>query len=430
VGSWVAVARARTVAGYAIPGIIVFFFWVVVVILAIILLAFLPVLTLTGQEGKLFRPLAWTKTFAVFAATALAVTLVPVLCTFLLRGRVHREEDNVVMRGLRRVYAPTLGFALRRPLAVLSVAGLLFAGGVLLVSRVGSEFMPPLNEGDLLFMPIADPSISLPQNIEIAKRQNTALLSIPEVASAVAKIARADTSTDPAPLNMTETVVSLKPRELWRSGLDIATLRSEMARAVQFPGVTNIWTMPIANRIDMLTTGVRSELGLKVFGRDLRDLESVAKHIADVLRDVPGAASVYPEQLSGAQYLTVTVNRDAAARFGVPIADVQRVVDTAIGETTATTVVTGRRRIPVRVRYAQPYRDTPQTIAQALVSTPAGPMPLSAVARIEPSTGPAMIPSENGLLVVTVLINVSNRDLGGFVREASARLAALNPPRS
>ncbi|HKV99191.1 MAG TPA: CusA/CzcA family heavy metal efflux RND transporter [Vicinamibacterales bacterium] len=395
----------------------------VVFSLVIILCAFLPVLTLTGQEGKLFRPLAWTKTFSVFGATALAVTLVPVLCTFLLKGRVHREEDNVVMRLLRRAYSPALRFALGRPLAVLSAAVLLFAGSVALVTRVGSEFMPPLNEGDLLFMPIADPSISLQGNTEIAKRQNAALLRIPEIASAVAKVARADTSTDPAPLNMTETIVSLKPSAEWRGGVTLASLKAEMAKAVQYPGVTSIWTMPIVNRIDMLTTGIRSELGLKVYGRDLPSLEGLARQIADVLRTVPGAASVYPEQLSGAQYLNITVDRDAAARLGLSVSDVQRVVDSAIGETTTTTIIDGRRRVPVRVRYASAFRDSPEAIGQALVSTSTGAVPLSAVAHIERATGPAMIPAENGSLVVTVLVNVTGRDLGGFVADASARLA-------
>src|SRR6476661_1531003 len=234
--------------------------------MAIILLAFIPVFALTGQEGKLFHPLAFTKTFAVLAATVIAVTLVPVLCTLLLGGKFHSEEANPVMRGLRRVYQPVLGAALRHRGMTIAIAVLLFAGALALATRIGSEFMPPLNEGDLLFMPIADPSISLQENTEIAKRQNAALLAIPEVASAVAKIARADTSTDPAPLNMTETVVSLKPQREWRPGQTLAALRAEMSRAVQLPGVTSIWTMPIINRIDMLTTGVRSELGLKVYG--------------------------------------------------------------------------------------------------------------------------------------------------------------------
>jgi Cu(I)/Ag(I) efflux system membrane protein CusA/SilA len=392
--------------------------------MGIILLAFLPVLTLTGQEGKLFRPLAWTKTFAVFGAAALAITLVPVLCTYLLRGKVHREEDNVVMRVLRAGYSPLLRFALGRPFVVITIAVALFGGAVFAASRIGSEFMPPLNEGDLLFMPIADPSISLQGNTSIAQQQNAALLRIPEVTSAVAKVGRADTSTDPAPLNMTETIVSLKPPGEWRPGLTLPSLKAEMARAVQYPGVTNIWTMPIVNRIDMLTTGVRSELGLKVYGRDLATVEPLARQIADVLREVPGAVSVYPEQLSGAQYLTVTVDRSAAARLGIGVADVQRVVDTAIGETTTTTIIKGRRRVPVRVRYASSFRESPQSVGQALVSTPTGPVPLSAVAGIESSVGPSMIPSENGLIVVTVLLNLAGRDIGSFVRDASATIAS------
>ena len=391
--------------------------------LAIILLAFLPVLSLTGQEGKLFRPLAWTKTFAVFSAAVLALTLVPVLCTYLLGGRIHREEDNVVMRWLRHLYSPALRLALGRPFVVLATAGLLFTGATVLATRIGSEFMPPLNEGDLLFMPIADPSISLRENTEIAKKQNAALLTIPEVASAVAKIARADTSTDPAPLNMTETVVSLKPQREWRRGQTLATIRAEMSRAVQLPGVTSIWTMPIINRIDMLTTGVRSELGLKVHGNDLTTLETTARQIADVLRPIPGAANVYAEQLTGAQYLNVSVDRVAAARYGASVADVQQVVDTAVGESTTTTVIAGRRRIPVRVRYDTPYRNSPEAIAQALVNTPSGAVPLSAVAQVQQTTGPAMIPSENGLFVVTVLLNVAGRDIGSFVTEASSKVA-------
>ena len=395
----------------------------VVFSLAIILLAFLPVLTLTGQEGKLFRPLAWTKTFSVFGATIFAVTLVPVLCTYLLGGRIHREDDNPVMRLLRHLYTPVLMFALRRPIAVLATAGALFAAAAVLSTRIGSEFMPPLNEGDLLFMPVADPSISLQENTDIAKRQNAALLKIPEVSMVVAKVARADTSTDPAPLNMTESVVALKPPDQWRPGQTLATLRAEMSRAVQMPGVSSIWTMPIINRIDMLTTGIRAELGLKIYGSDLATLEATARKAGDVLRAIPGATNVYPEQLTGAQYLNVAIDRGAAARYGVSVSDVQQVIDTAVGESTTTTVIAGRRRIPVRVRYAAPFRDSPQSIGQALVTTPAGPVPLSAVARIEPATGPAMIPSENGLAVVTVLLNVTGRDVGGFVREASARLA-------
>src|SRR6185295_9072432 len=300
--------------------------------MAIILLAFVPVFALTGQEGKLFHPLAFTKTFAVLAATVIAVTLVPVLCTLLLGGKFHAEEDNPIMRGLRRIYRPALETALSHRGVTVFAAVLLFAGALFVARGIGSEFMPPLNEGDLTFMPIADPSISLEQNTQIAKRQNAILMSFPEVAYAVAKVARADTSTDPAPLNMTETIVHLKPRDQWRPGMTIDRLRADMSQAAQLPGVSNIWTMPIINRIDMLTTGIRSEVGVKVYGADLFVLEASARRIADVVRRVPGASNVYPEQVTSGQYLNIVVDRVAAARYGIRVGDIQQIVETAVGE--------------------------------------------------------------------------------------------------
>src|SRR6266851_3240693 len=292
--------------------------------MAIILLAFVPVFALTGQEGKLFHPLAFTKTFAVLAATVIAVTLVPVLCTLLLGGKFHAEEDNPVMRALRRAYRPALEAVLPHRGLTIFVAALLFAGALFVARGIGSEFMPPLNEGDLMFMPIADPSISLEENTKIAVRQNDILMTFPEVAYAVAKVARADTSTDPAPLNMTETIVHLKPKTEWRPGMTLDRLRTEMSSAVQLPGVSNIWTMPIINRIDMLTTGIRSEVGVKVYGNDLTVLEESARRIADVVRRVPGAGNVYPEQVTSGQYLNIVVDRAAAARYGIRVGEVQQ----------------------------------------------------------------------------------------------------------
>ncbi len=392
--------------------------------MAIILLAFIPVFALTGQEGKLFHPLAFTKTFAVLAATVIAVTLVPVLCSLLLGGTFHAEEANPVMRGLRSLYAPTLKTALRHRGLTIGVAALLFAGALALATRIGSEFMPALNEGDLMFMPIADPSISLEQNTAIAARQNATLMKFPEVEYVVAKVARAETSTDPAPLNMTETIVHLKPRAQWREGMSLDRLRGEMSAAVQLPGVSNIWTMPIINRIDMLTTGIRSEVGVKIFGNDLRVLEQLARKVADSLRRVPGASNVYPEQVTSGQYLNVEVDRNAAARYGIGVGDVQQVIENAVGETTLTMTIEGRQRFPVRVRYAPQYRADPQALASVLVSGPSGnPVPLGQVARIEHARGPAMISSENGLLLATVLLNVQGRDVGGFVEEARAAVA-------
>jgi copper/silver efflux system protein len=391
--------------------------------MAIILLAFVPVFALTGQEGKLFHPLALTKTFAVLAATVISVTLVPVLCSILLGGRFHAEEANPVMRVLRRIYQPVLETALTHRLLTISLAAVLFAGALFVARGIGSEFMPPLNEGDLMFMPIADPSISLEENTKIAAKQNALLLAVPEVEYVVAKVARADTSTDPAPLNMTETVVHLKPRDAWRPGMTLDKLRAEMGRAVQIPGVSNIWTMPIINRIDMLTTGVRSEVGVKIFGTDLTTLEDGARRVADVLRQVAGASNVYPEQVTSGQYLNIEIDRAAAARYGIGVADIQQVIETAIGETTLTTTIEGRRRFPVRVRYSAEYRADPQMLGQVLVASPRGSqIPLSELARIEHVRGPAMISSENGLLLATVLLNVQGRDVGGFVEEARARV--------
>ena len=392
--------------------------------MAIILLAFIPVFALTGQEGKLFHPLAFTKTFAVLAATVVAVTLVPVLCSLLLGGTFHKEDDNPVMRGLRRLYRPALEAALGRRVITVAIAALLFAGALFVARGIGSEFMPPLNEGDLMFMPIADPSISLEENTKNAAKQNAILQSFPEVAFAVAKVARADTSTDPAPLNMTETVVHLKPRDQWRPGMTVDRLRAEMSRAAQLPGVSPIWTMPIINRIDMLTTGIRSEVGVKIFGADLMQLEALARQVADAVRTVPGSSNVYPEQVTSGQYLNIAVDRAAAARYGIGVGEVQQVIETAVGETVLTTTIEGRSRFPVRVRYRPEDRADPQALAQVLVSAPGGAqIPLGQLAHIEHARGPAMISSENGLLLATVLLNVQGRDVGGFVQEARATVA-------
>ncbi len=393
--------------------------------MAIILLAFIPVFALTGQEGKLFHPLAFAKTAAMASATVIAVSLVPVLCTLLLRGKIHREEDNPVMRALRWLYRPVLRWALRHRAIVLLLALGLFGGALFLGTRIGSEFMPPLNEGDLMFMPIADPSISLPENVNIAVRQDRIIEQFPEVAWVVAKVARADTATDPAALNMTETIVHLKPREQWRPGMTIERLKNEMDRAVAIPGVANIWTMPIINRIDMLTTGIRSELGVKVFGADLKTLEQKAREIAEALRQIPGARDVYAEQVTGALYTDIKIDRQAAARYGINAGDIQDVIETAIGEKNLTTTIEGRRRFPVRVRYAPEYRKDVHALEGILVAAPDGAqIPLSRLASIRPSSGPAMVNSENGLLVVAVLLNVRGRDIGGFIEEARRAIPA------
>ena len=390
----------------------------------IIILAFVPVFALTGQEGKMFHPLAYTKTFAMVGAAFLSVTLVPVLCSFMIGGKIRAEESNFLMRFLVWLYRPFLLLALRHRLSTVGAALLVVAGAAALMPQIGKEFMPPLNEGDLLFMPVTDPAISLPQAIEIGKKQNEAIRKFPEVASVVAKISRADTSTDPSPVNMTETIVNLKPESQWRPGMTREKIIGELDAATTLPGVSNIWTQPIINRINMLSTGIRSEVGVKVFGSDLKTIEERARAVAEVLRKIPGAADVYPEQVTGAPYLDVRVNREAAARYGITVGAIQDVVETAIGENNLSLTIEGRQRFPVRVRYAPQFRATPQALGSVLVTAPNGAqVPLAQLAEIRSVGGPAMISSENSLLVVSVLLNVRGRDVGSFVDEARQIIA-------
>ncbi|MFN0118905.1 MAG: efflux RND transporter permease subunit, partial [Blastocatellia bacterium] len=387
--------------------------------MTIIILAFVPVFALTGREGKLFHPLAFTKTLAMAAATIIAVTLVPVLCTFLLGGRVHAENDNPVMRVLHWLYRPVLGFALRRRAVTLSLAMALFAGALYQAAHIGSEFMPELNEGDLMFMPVTDPAISADEALRVMQIQDRTLKSFPEVAWVAGKAGRAETSTDPAPLNMNETIVHLKPQSEWRAGMTRDRLRAEMDARLVMPGVQNIWTQPIINRIEMLTTGIRTQLGVKIYGGDLNELERLSRAAAAALRNVPGAAGVSPEPLTGVPYLDIKINRQAAARYGIDVQAIQEVIDTGIGETNLTVTIEGRRRFPVRVRYAQPFRADAAALGRLPVPAPNGAqLPLAQLADIRPSRGAAMIPSENGLLRGTVLLDVRGRDLSGFVEEA------------
>jgi len=392
--------------------------------MAIIILAFIPVFSLTGQEGKLFHPLAFTKTFAMFGATIIAVTLVPVLCTFLLRGKFHSEQSNPVMRLLHAIYRPALLLALRHRLITVSIALLLFTGAIILATGIGKEFMPPLNEGDVMYMPITDPAISVDEALRILSKQDEILKTFPEVEVAVGKAGRADTSTDPAPVNMNETIVHLKPFEQWRLGMTREKLISEMNEKLTMPGVTNIWTQPIQNRIEMLSTGIRSQVGLKIFGNDLKELEELSRRVAEVVKTVPGAVDVYPEQISGAPYIDIHINRPAAARYGIDVGTIQDAIEKGIGETNLTVTIEGRRRFPVRVRYAQQYRSSPAALGEIPITSPSGaPIPLAQLAEIRSVEGPTMISSENGLLRGTVLLNVRGRDVGSFVDEAKPKLA-------
>jgi copper/silver efflux system protein len=391
--------------------------------MAIIVVAFFPVFALTGQEGKLFHPLAYTKTFAMIAAAVMAVTLVPVLCGLLLKGKLKPEEANPIMRVLRGFYKPLLVKALNHRLITVVLALLFFVGAMIAATQIGSEFMPPLNEGDLLYMPVTDPGISLDEATRLLSRQNEILVSFPEVAWAVGKAGRAETSTDPAPINMNETIVHLKPKGEWRAGMTREKLVAELDAALRMPGVTNIWTQPIINRIEMLATGIRSQIGIKIYGNDLNTLEHVSRQVASVVQTVRGAADVYPEQIGGAPYIDIDVDRTKAARYGIDVSTVQDVIEKGIGEVNLTVTIEGRNRFPIRVRYAPEFRRSTEAIGQIPIVTSGGAaIPLSQLADIRMVDGPAMIQSENGLLRGTVLLNVRGRDIGSFVDDADAAI--------
>jgi Cu(I)/Ag(I) efflux system membrane protein CusA/SilA len=393
--------------------------------MAIIILAFVPVFSLTGQEGKLFHPLAFTKTFALVGATLLAITLTPALCTLLIRGKIHDEDDNYLMRFLLGLYRPALAFALRHRIITVALALALFVMSLFLAAGIGSEFMPPLNEGTLMYMPVTDASVSITRAKEILRMEDEVIHRFPEVESVVGKLGRAETSTDPAPVNMTETIINLKPESQWRPGLTKDMLINEMDAALQMPGVTNIWTQPIINRIDMLSTGIRTQVGIKVFGSDLKTLEQKSKEIAGVVQTLRGAADVYPEQLGGVPYLEIVPRPQEIARYGINKRDLQDVIETAIGGNNLTTTIEGRQRFPVRVRYMRELRDTPEAISKVLVAGMSGmQVPLGQVADIRVVNGPTMISSENSLLRGLVLLNVRGRDTGSFIEEAKPAVAA------
>lgn len=387
--------------------------------MAIIILAFIPVFALTGMEGKLFHPLAFTKTFAMVGSTIIAVTLVPVLCTFLIRGKLHPEDHNPIMRFLRAIYRPVLGFALGHRALILLLATGLFGYAVYLATTIGTEFMPPLDEETAMWMPITDPSISLTKATELMVEQDRIIAADPAVKMVVGKIGRAETSTDPAPINMSETIVTLTPKETWPNGTTKESILQRLDDKLRTPGVTNIWTQPIRNRIDMLSTGIRTQVGVKVFGKDLKVIEGKSSEIERVLHDVPGAVDLYAEKITGAPYIEIRIDRDAAARRGVSVGDIQDVIETAIGGKNLTYTVEGRERYPVRVRYGRDFRENIDSLGSVLVpGTNEVAVRLGDVARIGITIGPSMISSENSLLRGTVLMNVRGRDVGGFVDEA------------
>ncbi len=392
--------------------------------MVIIILAFVPVFALTGMEGKMFHPLAFTKTFAMVCSTILAITLVPVLCTFLIRGKLHSENENPIMRILRAIYQPVLRWALRHRIVTLGAAMALLIGALYTATTIGSEFMPPLDEETALFMPITDPRISLTEATEILRQQDRIISADPAVAMVVGKVGRAETSTDPAPVNMSETTITFKPKDQWTKGLTKDAILARLDEKLQIPGVTNIWTQPIRNRIDMLSTGIRTQVGIKVFGPDLGVIEAKSEEIKEVVAQVPGAVDLYAERTTGSPYLEMTVDRAAADRYGLNVSDVEDAIETAIGGKNLTTTIEGRQRFPVRVRYARDFRQNPQQLDEVLVTGSSGAqVPLSKVITMKTTMGPSMIGSENGLLRGAVLLNVRGRDVGGFVEQAQRMVA-------
>jgi Cu(I)/Ag(I) efflux system membrane protein CusA/SilA len=388
--------------------------------LLIITVSFLPVFTLEAQEGRMFKPLAYTKTFSMAGAALLSITLVPVLMLLFIRGRIPAEHKNPIVRFLIWVYRPVIAWVMRWKKLTIVAALIVLAVTAFPAMRLGSEFMPVLNEGTLLFMPATLPSLSITKAAELLQTQDKLLMSIPEVASVFGKAGRAATATDPAPPEMAETVVNLKPESEWRPGMTIDKLIAELDQAVQIPGVSNAWTMPIKARIDMLSTGIRTPIGVKVFGKDLAEIERVAKEIESVVKGVPGTTSAYAERVTGGYYLDIEPDRMALARLGLSTGDLQEVINTALGGDMVTTTVEGLERYGVTVRYPRELRDNPQTIAtQVLVPVMGGAMvPLGQVAKITLLKGPPQIRTENALLSAYIFVDIRDRDIGGYVADA------------
>ena len=392
--------------------------------LLVITVSFLPVFSLTAQEGRLFKPLAFTKTFSMFFAAILAITLAPVLMTLLIRGKIAPEAKNPINRFLIFIYEPALNFVLRFRRRVLLGALLLLLLTVFPFARLGKEFMPPLNEGTLLYMPTAVPGMSITEATKILQIQDRQLKKFPEVTTVFGKAGQAETSTDPAPLSMFETIVSLKPFDQWPRGMTWEKFLAELNMNLRTPGMANIFWMPIQTRTEMLTTGFRSALGIKVFGPDLQGIENLAVQIEKAIVDLPDTRSAFAERTVGGYFLDFDVNREAAARYGLTAGDVNNVIETAIGGKTITTTVEARERYPVRARYAPDFRQDLNSLKRVLVPTPSGAqIPISLVADIKYRTGPPSIRNENGQLVGFVLIDPATSDIDGYVRRASKRIA-------
>ena len=392
--------------------------------LLIITLSFLPVFTLEAQEGRLFAPLAFTKTYAMAAAAGLSVTLVPVLMGYFIRGKVTPEHKNPVNRLLIALYQPVIHAVIRFPKGTLAMAGIILLIGLWPATKLGSEFMPPLDEGDIMYMPTTYPGVSIGKAREILQHTDRMILKVPEVKRVFGKIGRAETATDPAPLTMIETVIQLKPREEWRDGMTPEGLRAELDRSVQYTGLTNAWVMPIKTRIDMLATGIKTPVGIKIAGPDLKVIERIGQDLERVIAKIPGTASVYSERVAGGRYVDVDIDRKRASRFGLNINDVQDVVRSAVGGMNVTQTVEGRERYPVNVRYPQNARDSVQKLRLLPIVTPNGArIALADVADVKVVDGPPAIKSENARLNGWTYVDITGRDLGSYVTEAQRVVA-------
>jgi Cu(I)/Ag(I) efflux system membrane protein CusA/SilA len=394
--------------------------------LLIITVSFLSIFALEAQEGRMFKPLAYTKTFAMAASALLSVTLVPVLMMLFVRGRIIPERRNPVNRFLIWIYRPVIRLALRFKVITILLAIAVLAGSLWPAIQLGSEFMPTLNEGTLLYMPTTLPGLSVTKAAELLQTQNKIIKTFPEVESVLGKVGRASTSTDPAPTEMFETVINLKPEDQWRPGVTTDSLIAEMDKALQFPGVSNAWTMPIKARIDMLSTGIRTPVGVKVYGTDLAEMEKIARQIEAALRTVPGTTSAFAERVIGGYYLNIDPDRAQLARYGLTIGDVQTMISMALGAEAVTTTVEGRERYTISLRYPRDLRSDPENIAtQVLVPTPGGgTIPLGQVAKVSLARGPATIRTENSQLAVYIYVDLRDRDLVSYVGDAQKAVAS------
>lgn len=392
----------------------------------VVIASFLPVFMLTGMEGKMFHPLAFTKTFILLIDAVLAITLTPVLISFLLKGRLKHENVNPVTRFISRVYTPVLNLCLRWRKTTLGINVLALAVSLPILLRMGTEFIPPLDEGSLLFMPVTLPDVSNSEIKRILQVQDKIIKSFPEVENVLGKAGRASTATDNSPVSMIETIILLKPQNEWRPGMTKEDILLDMNARLQIPGVVNGWTQPIINRINMLSTGVRTDVGLKVYGQNLDSIWVLSNRLKRHLDGIEGVKDLYVDPVTGGKFIDISIRREEIGRYGLSVDDVNRVIESALGGVNIATTTEGRRRFNVNVRFSQDYRNGLEDLSRILVQSPeSGPIPLSAVADINIAEGPAMISSENAMLRGAVLFNVRGRDLGGTLQECKQKLEAM-----